>query len=252
MIRLRSLLFSVGYSFLAIVTSLFLLAIFWALPNRARYFIYAGWCKLAVEWARITCGVHYEVVGRENIPDYPVVILSNHQSTWETIFLYHLFAPAVPVLKKELLKIPLWGWALSLQKPIAIDRSKPREASRSMVDQGSERLKSGLSIFVFPEGTRSKPGKVGRFSRGGAQLATATGTPVLPLLHNAGACWPKGSWVKRPGTIRLVIGKVIESEGRTSKQLAAEYDAWVDQHLSHLDLERSESDHQALHQFDKE
>jgi len=238
MMTLRSLLFSAGYTVLSITVSILILALSPVLSQKRLYFFYAGWCKLVLGWARITCGVRHEVIGKENIPQTPVVIISNHQSTWETIFLYHQFVTAVPVLKKELLDIPLWGWALRLQKPIAIDRSKPREASKSMISQGSERLKSGLSIFVFPEGTRSKPGQVGRYSRGGAQLAATTGAPVLPVLHNAGACWPAGTWRKTPGTVRLIIGPVIESEGKTSREIAAECDHWIDQQLESLNLVR--------------
>lgn len=239
MMALRSLLFSVGYAILSAGFSIAILALSPILPQTRLNFLYAGWCRLVVGWARLSCGIRYEVIGRENIPTQPAVILSNHQSTWETIFLYHLFRPAVPILKKELLDIPLWGWALRLQKPIAIDRSKPREASKSMSLQGSERLQAGLSIFVFPEGTRSRAGTVGRFSRGGAQLAAASGVPVVPVLHNAGYCWPAGTWRKKSGKVRLIIGQPIESEGKSSRDLAAEYDQWVDQQLASLDLKRS-------------
>lgn len=239
MMSLRSLLFTVGYAVLSIGFSIVIIVLSPVIPQKRLYFFYAGWCKLVVSWAKLICGIRYEVFGKENIPQHPVVILSNHQSTWETIFLYHLFRPAVPILKKELLDIPLWGWALRLQKPIAIDRSKPREASKSIFLQGSERLQAGLSIFVFPEGTRSKPGRLERFSRGGAQLAAATGAPVLPVLHNAGNCWPAGTWHKKAGTIRLIIGPPIESTGKTSKELVAEYDSWADQQLESLGLERN-------------
>lgn len=225
--KLRSLLFSIGYAALTFVISLSVILVFWLLPGKHRFYLFALWCRLVIMWLRLTCGIHYHIEGREHIPAQPVIVLSNHQSTWETIFLYQLFTPVCPILKKELLEIPFWGWAFRLQKPIAIDRSKPREAGRSLLTQGALRLREGLSILVFPEGTRSPAGTLGKFSRGGAQLAAATETPVLPVLHNAGEFWPAGDSKKRPGTITLIIGEPISSVGKHPKELAAEFEAWV-------------------------
>lgn len=236
---LRSLLFAAGYTVLTVIISVTVLTVFWALPQHRRNDLYGLWCRLAVTWARISCGIRYEVEGK--IPDtseQPVVIVANHQSTWETIFLYHLVGATVPILKKELLNIPFWGWAMRLQKPIAIDRSRPREASRSLLSQGRDRLRNGFSILVFPEGTRRQPGRVGRFARSGAQLAASTGAPILPILHDAGKCWPKGSWIKRPGTIRVRIGELIPAEGRRARDLAETCDHWFDEQMPALKLKR--------------
>jgi 1-acyl-sn-glycerol-3-phosphate acyltransferase len=225
--KFRSILFSVGYAGLTFVISLLILLVFWPLPAKRRFYLYALWCRLVIRWLRITCGIRHEIEGEENIPDHPVIVLSNHQSTWETIFLYQLFTPVCPILKKELLDIPFWGWAIRLQQPIAIDRSKPREAGKSLLTQGALRLKDGSSILVFPEGTRSPAGTLGKFSRGGAQLATATGTMVLPVLHNAGGFWPASTSRKLPGIIKVVIGEPISSAGKQPKELAAEFENWV-------------------------
>jgi len=240
MTLLRSLVFSAGYTVLTLITSTLVFTTIWFLPARMRFFYYGTWCRAVIGWAAIVCGVRYRIIGRENIPDYPVVVLSNHQSTWETFFLYQAFEPAVPILKKELLKIPFFGWALRLQKPIAIDRSKPREATKSMLSQGSKRLLNGMSVIVFPEGTRSPAGMLGRFSRGGAQLATATSTPVVPVIHNAGNCWPSGQWHKRPGEITVVIGKPVISEGKSAHQLLDEFNDWVDEQAPALGLQRKQ------------
>lgn len=225
--KLRSVLFSFGYAGLTFVISLLIILVFWLFPARRRFYLYALWCRMVVHWLRLTCGISHQIEGKENIPDYPVIVLSNHQSTWETIFLYQLFTPVCPILKKELLDIPFWGWAISLQQPIAIDRSKPREAGKSLLIQGASRIKEGLSILVFPEGTRSPAGTLGKFSRGGAQLATATETMVLPVLHNAGSFWPAGTSLKNPGVIKVIIGKPIPSAGKHPKELAAEFELWV-------------------------
>ncbi|MDP3516150.1 MAG: lysophospholipid acyltransferase family protein [Pseudohongiella sp.] len=227
MIKARSVLFSIGYALLTFVISVSVILVFWLLPPLKRFYLYSVWCKLVLWWLRITCGVSYRVEGLENIPAYPVVVMSNHQSAWETIFLYQLFTPACPILKKELLDIPFWGWAMRLQNPIAIDRSKPREAGRSLLTQGAQRIKQGLSILVFPEGTRAAAGSLGKFSRGGAQLAVATSTPALPVLHNAGLFWPAGTQLKTPGTILVVIGKPLHPDGKSAKELAAEFEEWV-------------------------
>lgn len=227
MIKARSVLFSIGYALLTFVISVSVILVFWLLPPLKRFYLYSVWCKLVLWWLRITCGVSYRVEGLENIPAYPVVVMSNHQSAWETIFLYQLFTPACPILKKELLDIPFWGWAMRLQNPIAIDRSKPREAGRSLLTQGAQRIKQGLSILVFPEGTRAAAGTLGKFSRGGAQLAVATSTPALPVLHNAGLFWPAGTQLKTPGTILVVIGKPLHPDEKSAKELAAEFEEWV-------------------------
>jgi 1-acyl-sn-glycerol-3-phosphate acyltransferase len=212
--KVRSGLFSVGYGVLTLVISVSVTLVFWILPPLKRFFLYALWCKLVLWWLRITCGISYTIEGLENIPDQPVVVMSNHQSAWETIFLYQLFSPACPILKKELLDIPFWGWAMRLQNPIAIDRSKPREAGKSLLTQGAQRIEQGLSILVFPEGTRAPAGTIGKISRGGAQLAVATSTPA-------------GTQRKQSGTIRVLIGEPISPEGKTAKELAAEFEDWI-------------------------
>src|SRR3989338_4780046 len=161
----RSILFYFGYFVATVIISTLGLTLFVLLPQRMRFTLYRAWCRFVLIWLRLTCGIRYEIEGMENIPDHPVVTLSTHQSAWETIFLYYAVSPVCPILKKELLSIPFWGWAMSMQRPIAIDRSKPREAGKTLLVEGRARLQEGLSVVIFPEGTRSPAGtEIGRAS----------------------------------------------------------------------------------------
>lgn len=198
-----------------------------------RYGFAKVWCNGVLNWLKLTCGVQFSVSGLENIPSGPCVIVSNHQSGWETLLFYSLFFPVSPILKKELLSIPFWGWALRLSNPIAIDRSKPREAGRSLLVQGKKRLSQGSSLFMFPEGKRSAPQEVGKFSRSGAKLALAAKVPLLPIAHNAGDCWPKGQFIKSAGHIKVVIGTAIATEGGQAVQLTEECENWIREHAIH-------------------
>ncbi|WP_439860327.1 lysophospholipid acyltransferase family protein [Pseudomonas sp. MBLB4136] len=203
------------------------------LPFRARYrFVNQTWCRFAVWLAKVLVGIRYEVKGRENIPQQPCVILAKHQSTWETFFLSALFEPLSQVLKRELLHIPFFGWAMAMLSPIAIDRSNPKAALKQLAKQGHERLQQGAWVLIFPEGTRIPAGQIGKFSRGGAALAVNAELPVLPVAHNAGEFWPKEGWSKTPGTIQVVFGPLMHAEGSGPRAIAELNDrafAWVAQ-----------------------
>jgi 1-acyl-sn-glycerol-3-phosphate acyltransferase len=230
----RSSVFYLGYYLGTLVIASSFILSFPLLSQRGRYRFASTWCGFIVNWLRLTCGVKYHVVGMENVPSGPVVIFSNHQSAWETIFLYPLVFPVSPILKKELMKIPLWGWAMRLQKPIAIDRSNPREASKSLLIQGVARFKDGSSIIVFPEGTRMGHGSVKRFSRGGAKLAIAAEAPILPIAHNAGYCWPARKFLKYPGTITVIIGELVNTKDKSATQVTEDIEDWVRQQVSNM------------------
>jgi 1-acyl-sn-glycerol-3-phosphate acyltransferase len=177
---------------------------------------------------RIIVGISYRVEGLENLPAGPAVILSKHQSAWETIVFQQIFPPLSFVLKKNLLYIPFFGWGLALFSPIAIDRAAGREALKQIEAQGKQRLKSGFWVLIFPEGTRVAPGESGQYQVGGAWLAVKAGVPVVPVAHNAGRCWPKNGFVKYPGEIVVKIGSPIETVGRKATQVAAESEAWIE------------------------
>jgi len=203
------------------------------LPFRARYrLVIQTWCRCATWLAKVVAGIHYEVRGLENIPQQPCVILAKHQSTWETFFLSALFEPLSQVVKRELLYVRFFGWAMAMLKPIAIDRSNPKAALKQLAKQGDERIRQGAWVLIFPEGTRIPPGQIGKFSRGGAALAVNAGLPVLPIAHNAGEFWPKQGWAKYPGTIQVVIGPLMHAEGEGPRAIAELNErayAWVAQ-----------------------
>lgn len=196
------------------------------------------WCRFAVWLAKVILGMRYEVEGLENIPAQPCVVLSKHQSTWETFYLTGLFTPLALVLKRELLRIPFFGWALALVKPIAIDRSNPKQALKQVSKLGHERLGEGFWLLIFPEGTRVPAGQMGKFSRSGAALAVGAGRPVLPVALNAGECWPRDSWKRYPGTIRVVIGAPMYAEGEGPAAIAElnqRAEQWVTQTMQRID-----------------
>lgn len=203
-------------------------------PFRKRHILVKIWGHVAIHLARSIAGIKWEVKGKENIPDTPCVMVSNHQSTWETFFLQTLFTPQTQVIKKSLLSIPFFGWAFRLIKPIAIDRNDPRRSLQQIVQQGKEALEHDVWVLIFPEGTRVPNGKLGKFSRGGVNLARKAERNILPVAHNAGSCWPSTSWIKRPGTITVHIGKEISTEGKTPAQINEESRLWIEQALEEM------------------
>lgn len=228
MLKLRALLFAVGFYPITMIYAIPCLLIGPLLPFRARFIFLTGINYFYIFWLRVTCGVKTQVEGLENLPKgEPYVALSNHQSEWETLYFQLVFRPQTVVLKKELLKIPLFGWALALLNPIALDRSQPREALVQLLRQGNDRLQKGIPVLIFPQGTRVDVGKIGRFNKGGAMLAVKNQVPIIPVVHNAGRCWPGKSFVKYPGTVQLVIGKPIQTQGRSVDEVQAEAEAWL-------------------------
>jgi len=229
---LRTTLFYVGYSVTLVPHATLCVVIGWMLPLHTRYHLAVLWNRFAVWWLQVTCGVSYRITGAEHVPDQPFVLLSNHQSPWETIFLYYYFVPLCATLKRELLYIPFFGWALFMLDPIAIDRSKRATARQIVLREGKRRLANGISVLVFPEGTRVAVGQHKKYSRGGAELAITAGVKVLPLAHNAGQCWPARRYLKTPGIIDVIIGAPIATEGRDARELSEAVQAWVQQALA--------------------
>lgn len=224
---IRSLLFwFVFATSLVVYVPLVLLCI--PLPFRVRYGIATQWARVSLRWLSVTCKLDYRVSGEENIPETTCIVFSKHQSTWETLALQKLFPPQVWVLKRELLWLPLFGWGLATMKPIAINRGAGRKAVEQLVAQGTERLKEGLWVVVFPEGTRIAPGRRGRYRIGGAVLAERSRHPVIPVAHNAGEFWPRRGFIKLPGTIDVVIGKPITTDGKDAATILKEAETWIE------------------------
>jgi 1-acyl-sn-glycerol-3-phosphate acyltransferase len=173
--------------------------------------------------------VRCQIIGRENIPKVPYVILSKHQSAWETIAFNWLFFPPCFVLKKELINIPVFGWGLAMAGSIAIDRAAGSKAMKKVITKGKERLDQGFNVIIFPEGTRVPPGQTRPFQRGGAILASEMGVPIIPVAHNAGEFLPKGVKLKKTGTVMVSIGAPIDPRGKKASQMNAEVESWIAQ-----------------------
>jgi len=203
---------------------------------KIRWKIGYAWCAIIGWMTKVFCGLTFEVEGMEHIdPQQPVIFLSNHQSAWETLALRYILPPHSVVIKRELLYFPIWGWSLLTLKSIVINRKNQRAALRALLEQGTRYLNEGLSVLIFPEGTRTAPGELRKFSIGGAMLAQKSGFPVIPVAHNAGDFWPRYSFFKYPGVIKVKIGPVIESKGRKAADINAEAEAWIRQAMKEMD-----------------
>lgn len=228
MLALRSLAFYLGYVAYTVLWAMLSILIAWALPLRQRYaFIVGHWTRAALWWLRVTCDIRVVVRGVEHLPAEPCIFLVKHESTWETLWVQTLARPQATLIKRELLRIPLWGWAFALTRPIAIDRRRPGSALRQLVEQGTDRLRRGMTVTLFPEGTRLPPGTVGKFQGGGAALAAATGAPVVVIAHNAGGCWPARRFVKRPGVVSVEVSGPFRARGQTPRDLNRSCESWL-------------------------
>lgn len=233
MIYIRSVLFFL----LAIVTTI-LFGIF-VLPLCFMRFEWGydsarGWGTAMLWLARRICGIDYTVRGSENVPAHPCVAMSKHQSAWETVFILSMLPRAVWIIKKELVWLPVIGWVLYALKSIAIDRKSGKRAVEQIEEQGRDRLAQGLWISIFPEGTRVAPGKRGRYGIGGASLAAKTGTPILPIAHNAGECWRRYAFLKYAGRVSVSIGPLIPTAGREPGAVIADVENWIEAEMLKL------------------
>ncbi len=232
---LRSLLFLFGQVASAALFSLLAILAF-PLPAVSRARLIAGWAHFVLWWLRLTCGLTHRVRGLHHLPRDPCVILSKHQSAWETIAFQVIFPPQAWVLKRELLWIPIFGWGLAASRPVAIDRSTGVKALEKLARQGASRIKEGRYVVVFPEGTRVRPGEKRRYNPGGAMLAVRAGVPVVPVAHNAGSYWPRRGFIKRSGVIQVVVGPPIPVEGVRPRQLMAQAEAWIEATMADIEL----------------
>ncbi|MGZ8260604.1 MAG: lysophospholipid acyltransferase family protein [Caldimonas sp.] len=202
------------------------------------YWVFAGWLRLATWAARAICGIRARVQGRENLPGSPVILLPKHQSTWETLAFPTLMPrPLCYVFKRELLYIPFFGWAMARMDLIHIDRSKRAEAWAKVAEQGRRYMAQGNWVIMFPEGTRTPRGSQGKYKIGGARLAVETGRPVVPIAVTSARCWPRKSFLLRPGVIDVSIGPLIEPAGRNAEELMGEVERWIETEMRRLDPE---------------
>ncbi|MEQ8231969.1 MAG: lysophospholipid acyltransferase family protein [Gammaproteobacteria bacterium] len=231
----RSWLFYLGLAPLTVLFSLIGIAIL-PLPRTWRYAVITRWSVVTIAWLRMCCGLDYAVEGREHIPQQAGVIVCKHQSAWETITLQLIFPRQCQVLKRELLRVPFFGWGLASLNPIAIDRKAGARALKTVLARGAERIRDGWWVLLFPEGTRVPAGSRGRYTSTGAALAIETGCPLVPVAHNAGVFWARNAVTKHPGTIRVVIGPPIETSGKSAKAVMREAEEWIEATCARLPL----------------
>ena len=223
---LRSTFFWLFFLPVTLLTAILLVFIFYA-PLKIRIGLIKIWINYSLGLLRYFCGLKYRIEGLENIPNRGFILMSKHSSTWETIALQKFFDPMVWVVKRELTRIPIFGWGLMAMNAIAINRGTGRKAINQLIQESKKHMDQGRILMLFPEGTRVPPMERKPFKLGGAIVSEKTGYAVLPIAHNAGEFWPRHSWIKWPGTIRLVIGEPIEPEGRKSDQIIEEVKQWI-------------------------
>ena len=233
MLWFRSVLFTalmiISVPFYALPGMLFL-----PLPFPLRYGYFRRWGSIIIWALGVICKLKYEVTGRENIPEGAGIIFSKHQSAWETLALQQMFPPQVWVLKRELFWIPVFGWILYFLGSIGINRKAGRKAVNQIVEQGIDPLQHGRWIVIFPEGTRVAPGQRKRYGIGGAVLAERSGYPVIPVAHNSGEYWRRRGLLKKPGTIKVVIGKPIETKGRSAEEINKIAEDWIESTVAQI------------------
>ena len=205
------------------------------------YWICAGWLKLSVRSGELILGIRNRVTGMENLPQGatdPAVLLVKHQSTWETFTMPAIMPhPLAYVFKRELLRVPFFGWAIGRMDMIHIDRGRRAEAFAKVVQQGRRLLDQGVWVIMFPEGTRIPRGEKGKYRSGGTRLAIECGAPVIPIAVTSAKVWPRKAFVKRPGIVDISIGPAIPSAGRKPDELMREVEAWIEAEMLRLDPE---------------
>jgi len=225
-------------------TTLMALTVFWyaflitiLVPFKGRhkgYLLAVSWVRVVMRMLKSICKLDYRVTGAENIPESGAVVYLKHSSAWETIAELLVFPEQSWVLKKEIKWIPFVGTGVAALNAIAIDRSAGRRSVTQVIEQGKQRLAQGYFVMIFPEGTRVPIGTERRYGASGALLAIEAGVPLIPVTHNAGYFWPRRSWIKYPGTIDMVIGQPISSDGKTAQQLNQEARTWIEGTLEKL------------------
>lgn len=200
-----------------------------------RYRLISSYARTMIWLLKIVCGIRHQVIGIENIPKAPCVVLCKHQSAWETLALQAIFPPQAWVLKRELLWIPFFGWGLAMTSPIAIDRSNGKGAVRQLLKLGKQRLAQGFFVVIFPEGTRIPYGARGKYKMGGALLAASSGAPVVPVAHNAGRLWGRNAFSKHPGLITMSIGVPIMTQGLKADEINQLTETWIESEIQQLE-----------------
>jgi 1-acyl-sn-glycerol-3-phosphate acyltransferase len=240
---LRSLLFVLWMAATVVPWGILMLLLSMFVRGERLYWPTMQWLRMAIWGARVICGIRARVQGLEHLPTAAehrraVVLASKHQSTWETFFYPTLMPhPLAYVFKRELLYVPFFGWAMGRLDMIHIDRSKRAEAWNKVAEQGKRLAAEGIWVIMFPEGTRSERGSQGVYKTGASRLAIATGVPIVPIAATSARCWPRKSFLLRPGVVDVSIGRPIDSTGREPEELMREVEAWIEAEMRRLDPE---------------
>jgi 1-acyl-sn-glycerol-3-phosphate acyltransferase len=242
MAALRSLVFVVWLVLTVVPWAMGVIVMSVFTRGEVLYWACVNWLRLAIWGARVICGVRHRVTGLEHLPrpgtTDAVILLPKHQSTWETFAFPTLMShPLAYVFKRELLYVPFFGWAMARLDMIHIDRSRRTEAWNKVAEQGRRLATQGVWVIMFPEGTRTPRGDQGTYKTGGTRLAVANGVPVVPIAVTSARCWPRRSFLLRPGTIDISIGRPIASTGREPDELMREVERWIEGEMRRLDPE---------------
>ena len=238
---IRAVIHMLWMAITVIPWALFVVVVSYFVSSTRLYWICAAWLRLAVNSGTRILGIQNRIQGMENLPQGakdPAVLLVKHQSTWETFVMPVIMPhPLAYVFKKELLYVPFFGWAMSRMDMIHIDRSKRAEAWNKVAEQGKRLAAEGIWVIMFPEGTRSERGSQGVYKTGASRLAIATGVPIVPIAATSARCWPRKSFLLRPGVVDVSIGRPIDSTGREPEELMREVEAWIEAEMRRLDPE---------------
>lgn len=233
-VYLRSLALIVVAGSMALLTAALLVLLFWA-PSRVHRFILVQFCRFALWAGDFFVGMKVVVEGQENIPDSPSVIMIKHTTILETYGHVPLFPTTAWVVKRELLWVPVIGWAIGLVlNPIAIDRGKGGSAVKQVIEKGKQRLAGGTWVTVFPEGTRVPFGETRKYGISGAALAQAAGVQIVPVAHNAGDFWRSKEFSMRPGTVRFCIGPPIDASVQSPKDTNLLVQVWIENKMREI------------------
>jgi 1-acyl-sn-glycerol-3-phosphate acyltransferase len=240
---LRSALFVLWMLLTVVPVALAVLLASIVVKGTPLYWMCVFWLRLVIWGARRICGVRHRVQGLDHVPGAAegraaVILASKHQSTWET-FAYPVLMPhpLCYVFKKELLLIPFFGWAIGRLDMIHIDRSRRAEAWAKVAEQGRRFMAQGNWVIMFPEGTRSARGSQGPYKLGAARLAIDSGTPIVPIAVASARCWPRRSFLLRPGVVDISIGRPIAVAGRSADELMREVEGWIEAEMRRIDAD---------------
>lgn len=235
---IRSLLLYFCNVLLSFTTVMLIILVYPFSRKKLPFKIAAWWGRNSARQGKVFCGMNYEIIGKENIPNEPVVFMVKHQSAWETTALSGILPPICFVVKAELLKLPIYGWGIKLLRYIPIQREASIKAFKQVLQEGKDRIQNNLSIVVFPEGTRVNPGEHPMFHKSGASLAKSAKAKIVPIALNTGSVWRRNQFNKRPGLIRVVIGQPIETQGQSVDALNEQAYNWMKTTMERIQPEK--------------